>query len=181
MTVIIAIKDEETKEVWMGADGRLSTTYNFYPAKHSKIFRLGKMLLGCSGSTRASQVISFSQDYPVFSGREEELPLFLSITFSSWVRKILEENQALEVFKEEKSKILLGLEGCLFMLDSQFGLVESCRNYDAIGSGAEIALGSLHSTQKDVKLNLQQRIDYALKASVEFDSGVGPPFDIEKL
>jgi hypothetical protein len=48
----------------------------------------------------------------------------------------------------------------------------------AVGSGVELALGSLWTTQRDRKISVRRRIELALGAAEEYDAYVRGPVTI---
>lgn len=72
--------------------------------------------------------------------------------------------------------ILIGAKGKLYRMECNFQLITNAYGFDAIGSGADIAIGSLHATK--AANNPKQRILMALEASAIGNAGVRPPFTI---
>jgi ATP-dependent protease HslVU (ClpYQ) peptidase subunit len=72
--------------------------------------------------------------------------------------------------------LLLGVCSYLYRVEGNFQLVVSSCGFDAVGSGGDIAAGSLHSTksEKDAKT----RILTALDAAATCNAGVRPPFTV---
>jgi ATP-dependent protease HslVU (ClpYQ) peptidase subunit len=164
MTAIIGLIDGES--VWMGADGRKSLGFTHVPCQQPKMFRVGgergEMLVGLSGNTRAGQVIANFHP-PKRNG--VDAAYFLTGEFAAWLHAKLESNHALEAFTEEGSKLLIAIDKRLFIMDSKFGIAETERGYDAIGGGAEVALGVLYATPD---LPPRDRLQKALLAATEF-------------
>ena len=84
------------------------------------------------------------------------------------------------------SCILVGYQGRVFQIDSNFQIFESTNEYDAIGSGAQIALGSLYALMTPYNQNyhsdkLYTYIDVSLNAASKFSASVNRPFKILQL
>jgi hypothetical protein len=76
---------------------------------------------------------------------------------------------------EEGGTFLVAYEGRIFCVESDYQVAESALPYEAIGCGAETAMGSLFTTQ-EVGMPSPERIDIALKAAEAFSCGVRGPF-----
>ena len=74
---------------------------------------------------------------------------------------------------------LLGYKGKLYSIDSDFQVGIPSLQYDAIGCGAELVLGSLHTTAK-FNLDPQERIELSLEAASTFNAGVQGPYVVLK-
>lgn len=69
--------------------------------------------------------------------------------------------------------VLVAVGGALIELDDDFGVTQPARDYDAIGSGADVALGALHAL---AHLKPRARATRALEASAAHCGKVKPPF-----
>ena len=61
----------------------------------------------------------------------------------------------------------------LYRIESDYSFGRSSLGYDAIGSGAAVALGALHASRGHAP---RQRIDIALAAAAEHTASVRAPF-----
>jgi hypothetical protein len=59
---------------------------------------------------------------------------------------------------------------------SDYQVAESVLDYEAVGCGTDIAMGSLHATGEHTTMYAVQRIKAALEAAEEFSAGVRGPF-----
>ena len=75
--------------------------------------------------------------------------------------------------------LLIGFRGKLYQMQGNFQLITTKEGYDAVGSGGNIALGSLHSTTG--WFSTQKRIKAALDAACRANAGCRPPFTIVKV
>ena len=78
------------------------------------------------------------------------------------------------------SQILVAFRGRLFVVQCDFQVCERSERYDAIGCGADYALGSLFETDGR-KMNPRSRLKRALQCAEKFSAGVRGPFTILKL
>jgi len=76
-----------------------------------------------------------------------------------------------------EASFLIGYSGELFWIQEDFQVAEITYDYMAIGSGCELALGSLFSTEGSIEF----RLTTALRASMEFKAGIRPPFHMLRL
>jgi hypothetical protein len=76
---------------------------------------------------------------------------------------------------------LVGFRGRLFHLYGTNQITEELAGYDACGSGAQVARGSLFSTDHEPHVSPKTRITLALKAAERFTSSVRAPFNILEL
>lgn len=75
--------------------------------------------------------------------------------------------------------LLFGYGGTLYRMESNFQIITTAYGFDAVGSGADIAMGSLHGSQRS--WSPKRRILTALEASAINNAGVRPPFNIVKV
>jgi hypothetical protein len=83
---------------------------------------------------------------------------------------------------EQGGQMLVGFRGCLFQIESDFQVGWNACGYDAVGAGAEIALGSLATTAITGSTTApSDRLKIALLAAEEHNIGVRQPFTILRL
>jgi hypothetical protein len=78
--------------------------------------------------------------------------------------------------QEQGGTFLVGLADRLYVVHSDFQIARSADGYAAVGSGDDIALGSLHGTRGRAP---RWRINAALSAAAHHSSVVTPPFVVE--
>ena len=71
---------------------------------------------------------------------------------------------------------LIGYMGRLYTMQGNFQLIQSAEDFAAIGSGAQLALGSMHGSGGEH--DPRKRITAALEAAAKSHAGVAPPFVI---
>ena len=159
-------------KLYMGADGvSTNSSGDHRPVHCEKIFWNGDYLIGFTGSIRTGQLLK--PNYFTPPNDIMELP---DAMFEHFDRKsvicIDEEN-----CKIQQSNFLIGWKGRLYDVLIDFQLNETYGDYNAIGSGAPYALGSLFTSRK-VK-SPEKRVLNALKSAAEFSFAVGEPYTIE--
>lgn len=171
------------KKLWIGADsaGTVSDGSQILVAD-GKVFQVGDMVIGCAGSFRMAQLLRYSLELPE---RDQGQPIaeYMAREVANAIRKCLIRGGHINRMAEQQEMegaCLLGYEGRLFRLQSDLSVLESISGFDAVGSGADLAIGVLHYTH-DKRVLPRKRIEGALKASAFANSAVRPPFTIASL
>jgi hypothetical protein len=143
-----------------------------------KVYRRGEFLMGGAGSTRAQDLLRYSFEPPPPS---EDLDAYMTRDFAAAMRKVLEENGRLaednEGYKTFGSRLLVGVRGRLYEIDPAFAIHCDACEYNAIGSGCEIALGVMYATEK-LAWKPEERIRLALRAAEHWTTDVRGPFTV---
>lgn len=175
MTCIVGIAHQG--KVYMGGDSAAveEETNSISVRKEPKVFIRGEYIIGYAGSFRMGKVLEHSFNYPVLPA-QTDIDKFLNTTFISKLRECLEENKLDLDNDKDAADVLLGTRGRIFEFNMDFHFGEDRHNFASVGSGANVALGSLHSTShfKDQF----KRCKMALEAAQEFNAWVRPPFTI---
>lgn len=102
----------------------------------------------------------------------------MTTTFIDAVRECLKAGGWLSKSndREEGGVFLVGTQGRLFAVYSDFQVGSSSNGYAAVGCGDALALGSLHST---IGRGARHRVTAALEAASHHNAGVSAPFVIE--
>jgi hypothetical protein len=178
--------------VWMGADSCASNSSHKYPVKEPKLFYCkgtplaDSVLGGYTGSFRFGQLLAHDLDMPALVDPQNKDPLeFVTGLFLESVHAMLKENHYLRT-KEgvdqvpDGSEFLFACHGRLWVMQSDFSVIESLYGEDAVGCGADVALGSMYGTRA-LDLEPFYRIRLALQAAAERSPYVQPPFMIWRL
>lgn len=173
-------------KVWLGGDSAasdprdgLTVTY-----KGPKVFRRGKLLIGCVESFRMRDLLEHQFEVPRYrKGQDDEEYIFKHVleqvrstltTGGYELEDELEENEL-----APSGAILIGFHGRLFAVDWDYHIGEVREPYLAIGAGAPFALGSLHVTSELThKYSARLRVLNALRVAAHYCSGVRAPFRI---
>ena len=144
-----------------------------------KVFKRGDFLFGVAGSIRVSNLILFKFQAP--PPQTSNLDEYMKTDFIDALRECLkqggvaaQDNNVESMF----SHILIGIAGKLYSVESDYCIVRSATEYDAIGTGGAYALGSLHATPKMAPM---KRIKLALEAAEANMASVRGPFVMEKI
>ena len=179
MTCIVGLV--ENKCVYIGADSAGATSYQITIHRDPKVFRAGDFLFGCATSFRLIQLLHYALVPPPYVP-PIEVERYLIVDFIDALRTCLKEGgfAKREDEKEVGGTCLLGFQGRLFLIDSDYQVSESQDDYAAIGVADDVALGVLYAT-KDMGMPPKQRLNLALAASAHHNTDVRPPFIIEYL
>jgi ATP-dependent protease HslVU (ClpYQ) peptidase subunit len=167
------------------ASDSAATSENAYTLrrKNSKIWSDRHLIFGFAGDFAVCQWIRYVFIWPEFSesGNHEQSYL---VKCSHGIEKGLKERFPDTPQASLKDwQLMIGLNGRLFVMYSNGDVEESIENFAAIGSGASIALGSLHATKilnakLPDKLTSWDHIQLALEASAANDVNIKRPFNV---
>lgn len=168
MTCIIGILDQG--KVYIGGDSAGVSNLSVTVRADEKVFTNGEFIMGFTSSFRMGQLLRYKFDPPKKSRSQTDMQ-YMTTSFIDAVRKCFKENG----FGNESvgGNFLVAYNNKLYNIDTDYQVGIPLNNYDAIGCGSEIALGSLYAT---AGMNPQERITKALDAATEFNAGVRPPF-----
>lgn len=172
MTCIAGIA--QNGKVWIGGDSAGVNSYGHLQLRRdSKVFKNGEYLIGVSGSWRAMQELKFCY-LPDGPPRKDQR------TFQWMVEMFLPAlREAVEKVPDAGDfEALVGLRGKLFHVYGTSQVSEETADFEACGSGAQVARGSLYSTDFEQFATPTSRITVALQAAERFCSGVRGPFNI---
>jgi ATP-dependent protease HslVU (ClpYQ) peptidase subunit len=180
MTCVVAIVDGST--VWMGADSLGVSGHETVMRRDEKVFALGSgpdsMIVGFAGSFRMGQALRYGFVPPEHPDGMDEHE-YMVLLFVEAVRERFTKAgfNRTENGVDSGGFFLVGYRGRLFSVESDYQVGEPAITYFAIGSGAQIALGSLYSTDPDT-LTPRERLIWALEAASAFNASVGGDFRI---
>jgi ATP-dependent protease HslVU (ClpYQ) peptidase subunit len=177
VTCIVGLKHEG--QVFLGADSCASTSYAQSTIAWQKVWHADEFVFGGAGSVRQIQLIRYNLKVPEQT-KSQSVEDYLCGPWIDAVRECFREGGQLRVNDGVESGpwFLMGYRGRLFCVESDFQVAESADDYAALGSGEEVARGSLYATVGDEP---QKRIETALKAAEYHARGVRGPFATVKL
>lgn len=172
MTCIVAIT--QSGKVLMGADSAGVAGSAMKIRRDTKVFEKAGMLIGCTTSFRMIQLLRFSLVVPKRHADVEPYE-FMCTVFIDAVRDTFRQGGFLTKVNEVETggQFLVGYEGRLFCVDSDYQVGESFDGYDACGAGHEIAKGSLFESASDPRPGV--RLESALAAAAHFCADVRSP------
>lgn len=178
MTCIVGLVADG--DVWIGGDSAGVDGYLGLTVRaDQKVFRNGDFIMGFTTSFRMGQLLAHTLTPPKRHSDVDPY-VFMVTEFVSRVRDCLKtggfarkENEV-----EKGGTFLVGYAKRLFMVESDYQVGEMVDGYAACGCGADIALGSMHSTEKEEP---HKRVKMALNAAERHSAGVRGPFKILAL
>lgn len=176
-----AIKDGE---VWIGGDTvSISRNDQVRMGARSKVFIVGEFLIGSSGTVRTQQIAQYLFDPPKPDG---DLVAYMVKSFAVTLRATMKENGGEEIVNdnlEMDARLLVGVRGRVFTVDSGYGVFEAVANYAAVGCADQEALAAMFTANRilDEHVSGEAIVKHGLLAAAEFDSNIRPPFTILKL
>lgn len=175
MTAIAAVVD--AGKVWIGGDSvGADSGWRKIIRADSKVFVNGPFVMGFTTSFRMGQLLRWSFDPPVCPA-DTDVERFMSTTFVDGVRDCLKKGgfAKKENEIEQGGNFLVGYQGIIWEIASDYQVGLSHDLYNAVGSGGETCVGSLHTTA-DMDMDPRDRLQRALRAAANHNAGVGPPF-----
>jgi ATP-dependent protease HslVU (ClpYQ) peptidase subunit len=166
MTCIAGIMKEG--KVYLAGERGASEGNYIVPIDKPKIWKNGPYIFGYAG-TFDSQIIQYNFNPPAPEGNIDK---FMHTKFLRALKTFYSEWDM--GGKDSEVSLLIGVKGRLYEHDAEdLTMISYDREFIAIGSGADYAMGSLHATRnhKDPKRRLALAIDAACQYST---SCIGP-------
>lgn len=183
MTCVVGMLDKENKTVYLGGDSLGSNGYIKTIYKQRKVFHskdTNDLIIGICGSFnfQGLEYEKLLDETKLLKGEIDRE--YLITKFIPNLRRIISSyncNESKSGIDSMEGVLLFGYRDNLFMIQSDYSLVESTDDYLAIGSGMDYALGSLATTY-DNEMPIIDKIHMALKSATKHVVGVEPPFYI---
>ena len=178
MTCICAI--EQDGIITMGGDSAGVAGFDVVIRKDEKVFTLKNSpntIFGYTTSFRMGQLLRYALEMPEQSARKDDMQ-YLVTDFVDTVRGIFSGKGYMrkESDQEVGGTFLLGYNGHLYEVDSDFQIGIPADGYAACGCGISYALGSLHTSRSNS--DPLERVQIALETAAKFSCGVRAPFTI---
>lgn len=179
MTCIVGFVDKKGKKVIIGADSAGVCGWYLTIRKDPKVFRVGDFIIGCTSSFRMMELLQFSFKPPM-PGKKEDLYKYMCTTFIDQVRKTFKDGGWIQKESEQEKggKFLVGYKNRLFFVDNDFQIGEPLHGIDAVGCGAEFALGALYTNKQYFPVDGVTMVIRSLEAANKFSAGVAKPFNV---
>jgi ATP-dependent protease HslVU (ClpYQ) peptidase subunit len=171
MTVIAAIETED--KVYIGADSAISCG-TFQERSVGKLFRVGDLVFGSSGSVRLGQVIQFATTLPTRTMGQT------AINYLVHIGKAIAETIETHKLKADDNHVSMVIvyEKKLYRIHSDYAVIRPYRGYTAAGCGVDYALGAI-AVLLEQKTPPRDALQKALEIAATFEPGaIAPPFDI---
>ena len=175
MTCIVGLV--QGKKVYLGADSMGSSGQDQWRRSDSKVFKNGSFVMAFTTSFRMGQLLQhkFKPPRHLSAKTVEE---YMVTTFVDAIRKCF-KNAGFATKtgrgEEQGGQFLVGYKGRLFTIEVDYQVAEQEQPYAAVGCGAQVALGSLH-TSDGMGVTPNGRLLLALEAAQEHIALVVGPF-----
>lgn len=186
MTCIVGLIDNN--RVWIGGDSAGVSGLDVSLRKDPKVFKNGNFLIGYTSSFRMGQLLRFKFNPPKYYAAQHSNDeyKYMCTDFIESVRVCFKDGGYATVLNNEESggSFLVGFNGRLFKIDSDFQVGESVEKYNSIGCGDSYAKGSLYTIFHFPNNKVRDPNDViitALLAAEHFSGGVKSPFLIEHI
>lgn len=175
MTAIVGI--QKSGRVWLGGDSAATSgDLSQRVIGDSKVFIVGDIAFGVCGLPKVMDVLRDAIKYPRQTGNDSRS--FMTNELIPAIKNALKHHGCVQN-DEFHGSALIGYRGLLYCLEGNFQIITNAYGFDAVGSGADIAIGSLHATRST--RNPHKRILMALEAASINNAGVRPPFNVITL
>ena len=175
MTCIVGLVDKGT--IYMGGDSCASDYNTYVNSASGKVFRKGEALIGVCGQSKVIDLLKYHM--PDLPDTDENFEAYLRTTFMPNVFNLMKK-WAWNSDEEFESEFLLGFKGKLYTFQSDFSILDTPSYGASVGSGSEVAMGSLVTTSKmrSRRLTPKTRVMLALEAAEAVVTSVKGPFEI---
>ncbi|MBQ0087982.1 MAG: hypothetical protein KBT27_01445 [Prevotellaceae bacterium] len=185
MTCIVGFVDKKTNTTWIGGDSMGSNGYTHSIQDGHKVFHndtLKNVVMGATGSFRHIDLLEFSTNlFPEidFYKKPQIDRKYMVNTFIPNVKDLFQSQVVTECDTNRGGLFLVGVDGKLFEIQSDYSVLEPKDGYASVGCGEVAAMGSLYSTTKNCKkFTPKEHILSALEAAEKCCMGVHRPFVI---
>lgn len=177
MTCVVGLVHGD--RVYVGVDSAAISGWTRRATNLRKVFRRGPFLIGYTTSFRMGQLLEHQLDVPPQAERQSDMEFMVSV-FVEAARRLLKERgfAKIEGNTESGGQFLVGYRGNLYSIESDFQVGEMSDGFDAIGSGAEVALGAMMALSGEKP---SARIRRALEIASHFNMGVSAPYHIRSI
>lgn len=177
MTCIVGIVDKKENRVIVGGDSAESAGNSIYIRKDTKVFKNGDFVIGCTSSFRMIQLLRFSFKPPEIT---KDIYEYMCTDFINAVRVCFKDGgylQKNEGGDDIGGTFLVAYKNRLFKIENDFQVAENLDGFDAVGCGADFALGVLFSFQSQ-DITTEDKVLKSLEAAEYLALGVCRPFII---
>lgn len=181
MTCIVGVQDR--KKLFIGGDSALTSgDLSQRSYGEDKVFQTGSVLFGVCGLPKVITALRDVLEVPSHPRGLDDRK-FISKILIPAIKACLWETGCSNAKEEAggeregeffEGAFLMGYKGKLYRVESNFQTITSAYGFDAVGSGEDIAIGSLHASVKEK--DAKKRCLQALEASAINNAGVRPPF-----
>ena len=137
MTCIIGIETKDGKVV-IGGDTLGSNGHSSSEINESKVFSHSNMIFGYTSSFRFGQIVEVMLDNnKIHTPQTKDTYKWMIGTFIPMLQSVLKENEA------STGVMLVGVNGQLYNVQSDFSVLRNSSGFDSVGSGDTFAIGAV--------------------------------------
>lgn len=180
MTCVVGMIDTENKVQYLASDSLYSDGSRAAVGRVEKVFQTGPYLIGFCGSPRAIQLLRYNTKLPAPPKDPAQLLGFMASKFINHVRSlfnasglVLKGDGVMEQLGD--MQLMVVVRGHIYVIWPDMQVEETVENYNALGSGEDLALGSLYSTEGE---DPESRIRMAIAAAAHHCESVGGPVNL---
>lgn len=175
MTAIIGFT--KNNKVYMAGDRAASSQEFSQEITHPKIFIKGKVLIGYTTSFRFGDILEYHLKIPKSNKKLLPRAYVVKKLVPAIRAALVANNYIADSANEDSGTALIGYKGSLFILQSDWSIVEHSNNIQAVGSGWSVALGAttaLLNTGMKPKAVLKE----AMRITAFYDNTVSAKCDV---
>lgn len=178
MTCIVGLVQDGV--VYMGGDSAGVGGYSLSQRGDQKVFTNAGYIFGFTSSFRMGQLLRYRFVPPPC--HTWDLERHMATDFVDGVRECFKEHAYGEWVNSEQQggTFLVGTQGRLFVVQSDFQVGWNVAPYNAVGCGDDLALGALYATE-GLGWEPVKRVETALRAAEAYSAGVRGPFTVISL
>lgn len=175
MSCIVGLVDKG--KVYIGADSAALSGWDLVTRIDKKVFVNNGFAMGFTNSPRMAQLLSYALKPPQMKTGDDVMR-FMTVDFIDTVRECLKNGgwASKQNDTEKGGDFLVGYNGRLFHISSDYQVAESDIGFYAIGCGAGEARGVLHVLRP--KTEPRKALLAALSISEKCSGGVRGPFHV---
>jgi ATP-dependent protease HslVU (ClpYQ) peptidase subunit len=170
MTCIVGLVEKGT--VYLAGDSAGVAGLSITIRADEKVFSNGPFIFGFTSSFRMGQLLRYKFSPPKQTVHQDDMT-YMVTDFIDAVRSCFAHNGFGDKDATSGGTFLVGYNGKLYTIQSDYQVGLTTDTFDAVGCGADLALGSLHSTSTKKP---EERLKMALEAASHFNAGVAAPF-----
>jgi ATP-dependent protease HslVU (ClpYQ) peptidase subunit len=177
MTCIVGIR--EGGRVYIGADSAGLADMDLVIRKDKKVFVNDGFAIGFTTSFRMGQLLAYAFKPPQMKPNAD-IMRFMATDFVNAVRECFKSGGWAQRNSDAESggNFLVGYKGRLFHVCSDYQVGEVAAGFDAVGCGAEAAIGALYAMPK---MEPRKALLTALSVAEKCSGGVRAPFNIVRI
>lgn len=166
-------------KVWMAGDSATSMDDDMFVVRDPKVVKRGGMLLGCAGEVRLLNLVHHVLEIPQRKTRMTDMHYLTGPFADALARCVRAKAPHIDNSADKEDgmefAMLIGYRGALYSMDSNYDIIRSVDDFDAIGSGGQVARGALYMAGT---LAPRTALLRALSAAERYKASVRRPFRV---